>query len=125
MDKSNEPAMQELIKAVGQSGYSLHDLLNSMGYCGFKLWLQEDVETQFAAMMREKDSVSDGLRQLWEGKTAAEVGIKIQDCDKELSSCTDEEWGTIWHCVSSKARLGMDRLAYLEAEASIGNMQGR
>ena len=116
MDKSNEPAMQELIKAVDQSGYSLHDLLNSMGYCGFKLWSQEDVEAQFAAMMRKQDSVSDGLRQLWEGKTAAEVGIKIQDCDKELSFCTAEEWGAIWHCVFSKVR---------EAEVSIGNMQGR
>lgn len=118
MDKSSELAMQEIIKAVRQSGYSMHDILNSMGYYGFKLWSQEDVEAQFAAWCREQDSflVSDGLIQLWEGKTAAEVGIKIQDCDKELSSCTDEEWGTIWHCISSKVR---------ETEASIGNMQGR
>ena len=51
MDRSNEPAMQELIKTADQSGYSLYDLLNSMGYCGFKLWSQEDTEAQFAVMM--------------------------------------------------------------------------
>lgn len=37
MDKSSEPAMQEIIKAVRQSGYSMHDILNSMGYYNFKL----------------------------------------------------------------------------------------
>lgn len=119
MDRSNEPAMQELIKTVDQSGYSLHDLLNSMGYCGFKLWSQEDVEAQFAAMMREienDNSVSAELKQLWKGKTAAEVGIRIQDCDVGLSSCTDSEWDTIQDRIFSKVR---------EAEASIGNMQGR
>lgn len=119
MDRSNEPAMQELIKTVDQSGYSLHDLLNSMGYCGFKLWSQEDMEAQFAAMMRgikDDNSVSADLKQLWEGKTAAEVGIKIQDCDNGLSSCTDDEWDTILQCIFSKVRA---------AEASIGNTQGR
>ena len=119
MDRSNEPAMQELIKTVDQSGYSLHDLLNSMGYCGFKLWSQEDMEAQFAVLMREmKDdnSVSAELKQLWKGKTAAEVGIHIQDCDAGLSSCTDSEWDTIQDRIFSKVR---------EVEASIGNMQGR
>lgn len=119
MDRSNEPAMQELIKTVDQSGYSLHDLLNSMGYCGFKLWSQEDMEAQFAVMMRDAkgdNSISAELKQLWEGKTAAEVGIKIQDCDAGLSSCTDSEWDTIQDRIFSKVR---------EVEASIGNMQGR
>lgn len=119
MDRSNEPAMQELIKTVDQSGYSLHDLLNSMGYCGFKLWSQEDMEAQFAVIMRDvqgDSSVSGELKQLWAGKTAAEVGIRIQDCDAGLSSCTDSEWDTIQDRIFSKVR---------EAEASIGNMQGR
>jgi len=119
MDRSNEPAMQELTKTVDQSGYSLYDLLNSMGYCGFKLWSQEDMEAQFAVMMREvKDdnSVSSELKQLWADKTAAQAGVHIQDCDAGLSSCTDSEWGTIQDCIFSKVRA---------AEAHIGNMQGR
>lgn len=116
MNNGQDPKMQELIQSIEQSGFSVHDILNSMGYYGFKLWTQEDMEAQFADIMKEDDSVSDELRQLWGDKTAAEVGLNIQDCDSGLSTCTDDDWDTILNCIFSKIR---------EAEASIRNAQGR
>lgn len=119
MEKGKDPVMQELIKSIERSGFSVHDILNAMGYYGFKLWTQEDMEAQFATVMnevKEDDSVSGELRQLWKDKTAAEVGLNIQDCDSGLSTCTDDDWDTILNCIFSKIR---------EAEASIGNAQGR
>lgn len=116
MDKRDELGMQAVIKAIEQSGYSMHDILNSMGYYGFKLWTQEDMEAQFADIMKEDDSVSGDLRQLWKDKTAAEVGLNIQACDSGLSTCTDDDWDTILNCIFSKIR---------EAEASIRNAQER
>lgn len=116
MNNGQDPKMQELIQSIEQSGFSVHDILNSMGYYGFKLWTQEDMEAQFAAIVKEDDSVAGELRQLWKDKTAAEVGLNIQACDSGLSACTDDEWDTILNCIFSKIR---------EAEASIRNAQGR
>lgn len=116
MNTSKDPKMQELIQSIERSGFSVHDILNSMGYYGFKLWTQEDMEAQFTDIMKEDDSVSGDLRQLWGDKTAAEVGLNIQACDSGLSTCTDDDWDTILNCIFSKIR---------EAEASIRNAQGR
>ena len=98
MDKSSEPAMQEIIKAVRQSGYSMHDILNSMGYYGFKLWLQEDVEAQF------KTAVEDGRYPDCQDKTARELGATIQECDRELSVATDYDWYVIDEVIDGKMR---------------------
>ncbi len=119
MNTDKDPKMQELIQSIERSGFSVHDILNAMGYYGFKLWTQEDMEAQFAAVMnevKEDDSVSGELRQLWKDKTAAELGINIQDCDSGLSTCTDDDWDTISSCIFSKIH---------EVEASIRNVQGR
>lgn len=96
MDMSKEPKMQDLLKTIEQSGFDVYEILNAMGYYGFKLWSDEDVQATLTNVYQNGNS----LPEEWIGEdgrpaSVKDIGLSIAGVDKGLSSCTDNDWALI------------------------------